>query len=571
MSLQDRISAQSKLEADLLLQNERIGKATKIDQNVVLPFKPVDSELLREYNEQFPKGFETTDPVTGVKTFRKFLLPQDEPVLETVDPNDILPVDSQADIDRANNEKKRIVAEINSLTIKLQNLEQDKHEFIQKINTKNVSHNKNVKVKLTSFDNDIAQVKHDIQQQENDLLRIDAVLRQNSQNVMHNQAVLSKTAKANKEKVERYREELNILNSKAFTTEQLPSETEEQYFQRLKNNAEITQPDENLENAKQIIRNQFRDRMRELVRDPSKVEQIANEIDSFGEVANKMKLLKVFEAFKRKWLESFGSTSSLLNVDEIIELIYEFLDERDQTKIKEEGIVSTISEKDLIQRIKKELIDKYAARGSIQKRRDQYNQQDFTNIKDKNLFQDVTTKNKDHIAEQVARRMVKAGHSNNTVIGFGIKPESLPKVASFGKLKLLVHKLYYKNILAIKHPSMVSVVGLKNTKVSEKFVNIIMNILEGHYPTLAELNGLSITEKQLFDRLVYLSGLNKQVSHSSDKTINDLKKKMKLIEGEISAGNNNPMLYKELYVVVHSLKDFGVLSQRDIKSYLAQF
>ena len=311
MSLQDRISAQSKLEADLLLQNERIGKATKIDQNVVLPFKPVDSELLREYNEQFPKGFETTDPVTGVKTFRKFLLPQDEPVLETVDPNDILPVDSQADIDRANNEKKRIVAEINSLTINLQNLEQDKHEFIQKINTKNVSHNKNVKVKLTSFDNDIAQVKHDIQQQENDLLRIDAVLRQNSQNVMHNQAVLSKTAKANKEKVERYREELNILNSKAFTTEQLPSETEEQYFQRLKNNAEITQPDENLENAKQIIRNQFRDRMRELVRDPSKVEQIANEIDSFGEVANKMKLLKVFEAFKRKWLESFGSTSPL--------------------------------------------------------------------------------------------------------------------------------------------------------------------------------------------------------------------------------------------------------------------
>ena len=46
---------------------------------------------------------------------------------------------------------------------------------------------------------------------------------------------------------------------------------------------------------------------------------------------------------------------------------------------------------------------------------------------------------------------------------------------------------------------------------------------------------------------------------------------MKLIEGEIIAGNNSPLLLKELYGIVHSLKDFGILSQKDIKSYLAQF
>ena len=118
---------------------------------------------------------------------------------------------------------------------------------------------------------------------------------------------------------------------------------------------------------------------------------------------------------------------------------------------------------------------------------------------------------------------------------------------------------------------MISIVGLKNTKVSDKFVKIIMNIIDNIHPTTQEINGLSTQEKQLYDRLIYLAGLNKMMPHTRDKTINDYKKQMKLIEGEISAGNNSPLLLQELYVVVHSLKDFGILSQKDIKSYLAQF
>ena len=46
---------------------------------------------------------------------------------------------------------------------------------------------------------------------------------------------------------------------------------------------------------------------------------------------------------------------------------------------------------------------------------------------------------------------------------------------------------------------------------------------------------------------------------------------MQLIEGEIQAGNNNPMLKKDLYKIAYSLKDFKVISQKSMHEYRAQF
>jgi len=123
----------------------------------------------------------------------------------------------------------------------------------------------------------------------------------------------------------------------------------------------------------------------------------------------------------------------------------------------------------------------------------------------------------------------------------------------------------------VKHHNMISIVGFKNTKVSDRLVKILMGMVEGTYPQLFELNALSINEKQLYDRLIQLAGLNKMIPNTQDKTVSDLKLRMELIEGQLNAGNNSPLLLQELYVIVHSLKDFGVLSQKDIKNYLSQF
>jgi hypothetical protein len=58
---------------------------------------------------------------------------------------------------------------------------------------------------------------------------------------------------------------------------------------------------------------------------------------------------------------------------------------------------------------------------------------------------------------------------------------------------------------------------------------------------------------------------------TSNETVENLKHRLKLIEGEISIGNDNPELLKELYVVLHSLKNFKVITDKQLKEYISQF
>ena len=58
----------------------------------VLSFKQVDEELLREYNEQFSKGYEYIDIIIGDKKFRRYNIPQDEPNIEEPNLLDIIDI-----------------------------------------------------------------------------------------------------------------------------------------------------------------------------------------------------------------------------------------------------------------------------------------------------------------------------------------------------------------------------------------------------------------------------------------------------------------------------------------------
>ena len=563
MSLQDRISAQSKLDTDLLVQNNRIGKASRKQENKVLPFKQVDEELLREYNSQFPSGFEYTDEF-GEKKFRKYMLPQDapeldEPVLEFIasdrEVQDVL--DREADVVRQIQNVKD--------ALKKNAFEMDFLE--EEVNDGNIDR-RFYRKEMEKLDSDFYDLKTRLQELEDEIPTFNHFKSEHKRRIEANKASSTIASQDNKKKIDKYKEELNILNSKAFQTEQLPSETEEQYYQRLRHNAEFTEPEENLENAKQLTLNRFKNSLKEIVRNSTKLEQIANTIDPFGEVGNKLKLLKKWNLFKTRYIKVFGVNNSSITVDDIIAFMNEFLEDGGKVTEEEEKEDIPLSEKERISELSKALMVKYGTKREMKDRLKNYNLEHRDG--DNDYFQGITSDRRDNIAKQVARQIIIHNKTNDEV-GFGIKTEKIPEKVTFGKLVLLLHKLYYKNILAVKHHNMISIAGLKNTKVSEKFVKIVMGMVEGIHPTVTEINGLSVTEKQLYDRLIHLAGLNKMIPHTQDKTVTDLKKRMKLIEAEISAGNNSPILLQELYVIVHSLKDFGILSQKDIKQYLSQF
>ena len=572
MSLQERIIAQSRLDANLLLQNDRIGRASRNQENTVLTFKKVDEEVLREYNEEFPTKFEYIDE-SGHKRHRKYMLPEDAPTLEEPNLLNILSENELQDLEDAKND---IFVEIEVQKNELLRNAENIRAVNVEVNNDRMTITEGL-TQINGLKSQSSEIKQNLNDLEHNLIRIEDAKRDNERRIKENQVELNKTTQENKQKINKYKEELNLLNKKAFNTEQLSSETENEYYARLRSNAELTEPEENLENAKKIILDRFKNSLKEIIRNPSKIEQISNSLDPFGEVENKFKLLKKWNLFKTTFIKTFGENNPSLGVDDIIEFMAEFLEnngvitnvrnvpkqpvKKSTNKPVNQPVKQSLTdEEQAIEELAQEILIKYPSFKEIKERLQEYNT-NVTPYSANDIFQQgITADRKGIAAKQIAGKIIK-GNLTNYDVGFGIQMEKIPEKVTFGKLVLLLDK----------HHNMISIVGLKNTKVSDKFVKIIMNIIDNIHPTTQEINGLSTQEKQLYDRLIYLAGLNKMMPHTRDKTINDYKKQMKLIEGEISAGNNSTLLLQELYVVVHSLKDFGILSQKDIKSYLAQF
>lgn len=155
------------------------------------------------------------------------------------------------------------------------------------------------------------------------------------------------------------------------------------------------------------------------------------------------------------------------------------------------------------------------------------------------------------------------------ITGNGLQPikHDIPNLIEFGKVKISPRKLYYNNTLVIKHKSGNSLAGLTNVQVSDKFVSIIMNLLKGKKPSLKDFNQLDLSEKGIYDSLIYIAGLGKEVDNNFSETKQHLKNRLELVEGEIGAGNNNPALKKELHGLLGKMAHTGMIGYGDAKRY----
>jgi hypothetical protein len=95
------------------------------------------------------------------------------------------------------------------------------------------------------------------------------------------------------------------------------------------------------------------------------------------------------------------------------------------------------------------------------------------------------------LTSEVPKTFVESG---KVVLGYGLKPESLPNVCHFGKNLILLKKLYYNNILSNK--KMHAIEYFTNIKVSDKFVDVILNMCKN---SKSNIDDLRQDEKQLLD------------------------------------------------------------------------
>jgi putative N-acetylmannosamine-6-phosphate epimerase len=84
---------------------------------------------------------------------------------------------------------------------------------------------------------------------------------------------------------------------------------------------------------------------------------------------------------------------------------------------------------------------------------------------------------------------------------------------------------------------------------------------------------MSIAEKETYDMLMTMSGINKQLpSHDGNDAdhIKKLKERLVLIESEIMAGNNNINTLAELKKVLTRLHHFKVITGSQVTRHVAE-
>jgi hypothetical protein len=594
------MEAQKQLEYRLLLQADRISSSVrKPDYNLPIPFNPVDEDIIRDYNEQFKEG-----KINYAKEILDETPELDEPNLKPLQP---LP-----DVNREVNELLRLKRE-------LKNTEKAIEDETQKINNgsrQSIQTVKQLKIKRTKLISDIDYLSTIIITQE-------SLKKQNQDIELENLGNIKRVQKSNQEKINAYKEKIYYLSKGVFSTEQLPSETEEQYLKRLRDNVEYFQAETLKDDAEFRILKRFRESLKELIRDAVLIDQVSNYFD----YRTKYQIVKRWNDFKKKFIDIYGVFNSHLNIDDFVEFIEMYLS---SGGVLNEGTsyVGTENIPIIPSNKKIEIIpfpeDKMVQLFNNQTRKSVFliailergirggekfnllysftgSKGSFKTFDGIRNGMDIITKetgitSNDFIelfgTDRDGSLIAKSYYSKFKIpvitedftttetitnrgtpkktYGYGLSIDHIPEYQTFGKVLVLLKKLYLHNILAVKHHNKINIAGFKNTRVSDRFVNIIMEMCEGKHPTHNEINALSSTEKLLYDRLITLAGLNKIVAHNGEKTITELKKRLKLLEGEINIGNNNPEIKKEIYYILHTLKDFKSITPSQIKSYLQQ-
>ena len=152
--------------------------------------------------------------------------------------------------------------------------------------------------------------------------------------------------------------------------------------------------------------------------------------------------------------------------------------------------------------------------------------------------------------------------------GSGLKSQVLPQTVIFGKIALDLNKLYYQNVLSIKRHNGNEIIGHKNKRVSDNFVDIIFKMFNNKPITQSDLKNIK-DEMQIYDNLIVQSGLHKsnKIPTTIEQTSEQMKNRLGLLTGEIEAGNSNKSLLTELHELLFKMVRIHLISKSAATKY----
>jgi peptidoglycan hydrolase CwlO-like protein len=165
---------------------------------------------------------------------------------------------------------------------------------------------------------------------------------------------------------------------------------------------------------------------------------------------------------------------------------------------------------------------------------------------------------------QYLKRGTVDGHKDR-IIGFGIKMPEVEKFANFGKVVIMLDKLIKTNTLVIKDKRGASILGVRNILVSDHMVNIITKLIADLKADISsDYIELSPADLEIYSALMELSGLHK-ILKVPKPNIKVYKDKLKVIVGEIEAGNDN--LISDLQDCLNKLVALKAITKTEAKRY----
>jgi len=418
-----------------------------------------------------------------------------------------------------------------------------------------------------------------LMQYEADLRAIDAILDQNNQIMKDNEALVYATERENKEVMNAYADDLNALNQGAFSLTQLPGESDDDYRQRLVNTGQSTMTDDEImdsANLQNLVTAKYN--LKEILNNSGQIETIAKKLAP----EERFVMNKQFPRVKKAFIDTYGQNNKTISDQEAVDFIRLVI----QSAITIAPIQAPVPASP--PQLQPPLNPASKLKIDLHRLGEQHN----IPLSSNDTVYDAIVKLDDQrvlipdailnaVDPTIIRKLEDEGRLNYYLplvptppstpivnkIGSGIGTHNYPKLSHFGKVTISPDKLYYKNTLVIKSPHGKAITGLKNTRVSDAMVSILLKILEGGKVSKSELNLLSPHEKQLYDTLMVMSGGHKVHENSIDNSTREMKHRLELIGGEMDAGNNSELLLKELHALLHRMAHAGLISTPKAASY----
>ena len=674
--LSSKIASASINDQELLKQNDKIGIQNRRKSQTPKVMTRLENEIVRDFELSEPLGFNVIDPETGAEVKRKFNIEGIDPpdidrdpagVVEAFYDRLILPDEAGQQFRRLELERDQDLQAYRDFQHHKERLEEELKQTTIRLNRSAGGATAIIREEIMRLERQIGRLQIAMNRTARDIDTHYDNQKQQLQEVIaeHNALVLAKKQR-NSEAIRRYQAQLNLLNSGAFKTEKAVNETEEEYLERLRQNAEEVIPEQQLEQAENRILIEFRKLLQEITKDAVKIDQIANSLSP----EDKYQLIKIWKLVKERYNRAYGITNKGVDAETIIAFFNGLIhgaEESSQLPSAVQNIISQISkggaeifqegeliitpeigsnqiiiqksniagQPPLFIRVLQENPRRtdglyqilYSFTGEIGSfkmflpilhrpvpldrrplnKKGQPSQRgggsdieirERTGITTGDLNKLVGFDKHAFNASLVAKKLVEKYHiipfnpneegvthrKYGTYGGverhdeygmgisksYGIEKANEPKLVQFGNIMISLPNLKYKNILSVRTHLGKTMGGTPNVKISEKLSSIIMNLLEHIQPTHDELNRLSAYERQLYDRIVYLGRLHTKLPQTNDKSINELKKRLKLLEGEINIGNNSPQISSEIKHILYSLRDFNVITPKQIKEYLTK-